>query len=344
MIPKSGQVTIKDIARELDISPSTVSRALKDHPDISPETKKAVNELAEKLHYEPNTIALSLRKSRTYTIGVIIPEIVHFFFSTVISGIEDVAYSSGYNVIVCQSNENHEREVIDAKALISHRVDGLLISLSKTTTDFTHFREIYDRGVPIVFFDRICEELNTSRVMVDDYYGAFQATEHLIEMDSKRIAHLSGPETLLISKNRLQGYKDALIKHDLEIDEQLIRRSGTVDYDEGRNVTQDLLKLENPPDAIFANNDMTAIGAMAAIKENALKIPDDVAVVGFSDWLMASMVEPSLSSVSQPGFEMGQIAARMFIEQIESKDENFAPKTKIFPTHLIIRDSSRRKK
>src|SRR6186997_1771573 len=219
---KYNQVTIKDIARELGISPSTVSRALKDHPDISPETKKAVNELAEKLNYQPNIVALSLRQSKTNTLGVIIPELVHFFFSTVISGIEDVAYSAGYNVIITQSNESLQREKIDIKALFNSRVDGMLISVSRETNNFEHIEAILAKGVPMVFFDRVYENANSSMVIVDDLSGAKDATRHLIEQGCKRIAHLEGPPNLVISKQRLQGYLDAMNEGGMPIDQSLI--------------------------------------------------------------------------------------------------------------------------
>ena len=342
---KSSQVTIKDIARELNISPSTVSRALKDHPDISTDTKKAVNELARKLNYQPNSIALSLRKSRTNTIGVIIPEIVHFFFSTVIAGIEDVAYANGYNVVICQSNESYDRELTDTRALMASRVDGLLVSVSRETTDFTHFKEIYDKGTPLVFFDRVCEEINTSRVIIDDTDSAFQAVEHLISQGCKRIAHLAGPQHLSISKGRLEGYHAALQKHGLPVEEDLVVSCGVGDEKMGAECARTLFNLANPPDGIFANNDISAIGAMQAIKKMGLKIPDDVAIVGFSDWMVSAFVEPSLTSISQPGFEMGRAAAQLFLEQIEVKDdETYEPKISTLKTNLIVRDSSSRLK
>jgi len=340
---KSSQITIKDIARELNISPSTVSRALKDHPDISTETKKAVNDLARKLNYQPNSIALSLRKSRTNTIGVIIPEIVHFFFSTVIAGIEDVAYANGYNVVICQSNESYERELTDTRALMASRVDGLLVSLSRETKDYSHFQEIYDKGTPLVFFDRVCEDINTSKVIIDDTDSAFQAVEHLIAQGCKRIAHLAGPSHLNISKGRLEGYRAALQKHGLPVEDSLVISCGVGDEKIGAECTRALLSLDAPPDAIFANNDISAIGAMQEIKKRGMRIPDDIAIVGFSDWMISSFVEPSLTSISQPGFEMGQAAAHLFLEQIELKDdEPYEPKISTLKTNLIIRDSSKR--
>lgn len=341
------QVTIKDIARELGISPSTVSRALKDHPDISPETKKAVNELAEKLNYQPNIVALNLRQSKTNTLGVIIPEIVHFFFSTVISGIEDVAYSAGYNVILAQSNESLEREKTDIKALFNSRVDGMLMSISRETTSFDHIESIISKGVPIVFFDRVYNNDQLSKVVVDDLEGAKEATLHLIEQGCKRIAHLEGPPNLTISTQRLEGYLQALKQHKIPVSKELIQLCPFGSIEEGKLATEKLLNLKNPPDAIFASNDPAAMGAMQAIKERGLKIPHDIAVVGFSNWLFSSMMEPPMTTVDQPGFEMGQEAARLLIRHIEMTEKDDAevtPETKVLKTKLIVRASSIKKK
>ncbi|HMJ68486.1 MAG TPA: LacI family DNA-binding transcriptional regulator [Cyclobacteriaceae bacterium] len=344
---KFNQVTIKDIARELGISPSTVSRALKDHPDISAETKKAVNELAERLNYQPNIVALSLRQKKTNTIGVIIPEIVNTFFSTVISGIEDVAYEGGYNVILAQSNESYQREVTDMKALFNSRVDGMLLSLSRETTNFDHIESIISKGVPIVLYDRFYSNPNLSKVIVDDYVGAKEAVLHLIEQGCKRIAHLEGAPNLIISKDRLRGYQDALSESNLEIRETYTVVCPNNSFEEGQRATQKLLSLSTPPDAIFATNDPMAMGAIMAIKEKGLTIPDDVAVVGFSNYFFSQITDPSLTSVDQPGFEMGQEAARLLIRQIEIRDkdlEDLPAETKILKTKLIIRNSSLRKK
>lgn len=339
---KYNQVTIKDIARELGISPSTVSRALKDHPDISPDTKKAVNELATRLNYQPNIVALSLRQSKTNTIGVIIPEIVHFFFSTVISGIEDVAYSAGYNVILAQSNESQTREISDMKALFNSRVDGMLMSVSRETTNFDHIESTLAKGVPIVFFDRVYKTEQSSKIIVDDFSGAKEATLHLIEQGCKRIAHIEGPPNLEISKHRLEGYKAALQEHNIPFEKELIATCPSGTIDEGKVATEKLLQLKKRPDAIFASNDPSAMGAMQAIKEAGLKMPDDVALVGFSNWFFSSLMDPPLSSVDQPGFEMGQEAAKLLIRQIEKQDNNaeFAPETKVLKTRLIVRQSS----
>ena len=341
---KRGQITIKDLARELGISPSTVSRALKDHPDISSKTKKLVSNLAKKLDYQPNTIALSLRSSRTHTIGVVIPELVHFFFSTVISGIEKVAYKAGYNVILCQSNESYQRELMDVNALLTHRVDGLLISVSKETTNAEHFAPFIERNLPLIFFDRKLDRVPASSVVVDDQLGGYQATCHLIDQGCKNILHLAGPEKLLISKNRKQGYLRALRENNLEPDPRLI-----IDCNSGANVKeaqQVVAKIISQGiqfDGIFANNDLTAIGAMNYLLEKGVKIPQEVAVVGYSNWQMASLVEPGLSSVNQPGFEMGQTAAQLFIDQISNATSAGITKKVVLESALVIRESSLRK-
>jgi LacI family transcriptional regulator len=338
---RSAQVTIKDIARKLGISPSTVSRALKGHPDISAETKKAVNELAEKLKYEPNAIALSLQRSRTNIIGLIIPEIVHYFFSQVISGIEDVANDAGYHVMICQSNESYIREVRNVQALLASRIDGLLVSVSKETHDFSHFKNLKKKNIPIVFFDRICQEIESDRVIVDDFNGAYKAVEHLINIGCKRIAHLSTNQNLLIGLNRYEGYLKALRDFELPIDERLIVRCDT--HKAARLVTKRLIYELHPPDGIFAVNAQTAIGAIQTIKENGLRIPEDIAVVGFSNDIYCTMSDPQLTSVDQFGYQMGQRAARMILDRILSK-EDYAPSTEVVETQLVIRESTVKRK
>jgi LacI family transcriptional regulator len=343
---KFNQITIKDIARELGISPSTVSRALKDHPDISKDTKKAVNELADKLNYQPNIVALNLRQKKTNTIGVIIPEVVHFFFSTVISGIEDVAYSAGYNVIFAQSNESYQREVAHVKTMFNSRVDGLLLSLSRETTNFDHVESIISKGVPIVFYDRMYNSPTSSKVIVDDYAGAKEAVNHLIEQGCKQIAHIIGAPNLIISSDRLRGYTDALKESNIEMNNDLILQSESGTFEEGKKITQKLLSKKQGVDAIFCNNDPLAMGAMMAIKEKGLRIPQDIAVVGFSNWFFGELMEPSLTSIDQPGFEMGQEAARLLIRQIDMKVKDLGEpiqETKILKTKLIIRQSSMKK-
>jgi LacI family transcriptional regulator len=335
-----GQVTIKDIARELGISPSTVSKALKGHPDISPETKKAVRELVEKWNYKPDPIAISLKSGLSKTIGVIVPEIVHYFFSTVISGIEDLAYDSGYHVMFCQSNESYEREVKAVETLLSSRVDGILVSLSKVTENYDHFRAIIRAGMPLVFFDRICDELETDRVIVDDESGAYEATRHLIETGCRNLVHLSGPPNLLIGKNRMNGFARALKEYNFEnIDENIIRCDTA---DEAKLIVPEILKRPFPPDGIFAVNDLTAAEAMKITKHSGFRVPDDISIVGFTSGIMSDLTDPPLTSVEQHGYTMGREAIRIMIDRLEKKGtETF--ETKVIKTELVVKGSTRKK-
>lgn len=335
---RGSQVTIKDIARELKISPSTVSRALKDHPDISVKTKIAVNELARKYGYRPNPIALSLLQSKSNVIGVVIPEIVHFFFSSVISGIEEIAFDAGYNVMICQSNESYEREIEVIQAMSASRIDGLLISVSKNTYHFDHLKELENIGIPVVFFDRVCEDIDTHKVIIDDFQGAFQAVEHLISIGRKRIAHLSGPQNLLIGSRRLNGYLEALKKHNLLVDNNLILNCDT--YEKALECAPALFQLENPPDAVFAVNDLTAAGAMRAARKLGLQIPGDIAFVGFTNERISTLLEPPLTSVEQHGFEMGEEAMRLLLKRFSTNIEDFKAETKIITTSLVVREST----
>lgn len=335
---RSSQITIKDIARILGISPSTVSRALKDHPDINSDTKKAVNELAGKLKYQPNAVALSLKNSRSNTIGIIIPEIVHYFFSSVISGIEDVASQKGYTVIICQSNESFDREVANAKALLSHRVDGILISISKETQTFDHFVNLQEGGIPLVFFDRVAPGINADQVIIDDVEAAYRATRHLIEAGCKRIAHFAGPQNLLIGQHRLQGYLDAHKEAGLPVDQSLIIEADT--YEKARNTVGRLIDTGAIFDGIFAVNDMTAIGAMQTIQKRGYNVPQQIAVVGFSDGYLSGITDPHLSSVDQHGYEMGTTAAEMLFHRILSSEGEYIPEVKTLNADLIVRGSS----
>ena len=335
---KKPQITIKDIARALNISPSTVSRALKNHPDISQDTKDLVNKYAKDFNYKPNTLALSLRMSKNNTIGVIIPEIVHYFFSSILSGIEQVANAEGYNVIICQSDENYEKEVRNTKALVATRVSGVLASLAKHTTNYDHFQDIIDSDIPLVFFDRICIGLNTDRVVVDDYAGAFAAVEYLIQTGCKRIAFYSSPFHLEISKNRKNGYMDALRKYNLPVDESLIRVCDT--REEAIIITPEILDRPNRPDGFFAINDHCAAGILYATKLAKLKVPKDVAIMGFSDGELAKACDPMLSTVEQHGFEIGKHAAKLLINKINGETQG-QYSNKIVKTNLIIRGTTK---
>ncbi len=336
---QSKRVTIKDIARELGVSPSTVSRAMKDHPDISSETKKQVNELVEKLKYRPNTVALSLQSRKTNIIALVVPEIVHHFFSSVISGIEEVAQEAGYHVMIFQSNESYEREVAIAQSLASMQIDGLLVSVAKTSMKFGHFNELMNEGIPLVFFDRACEEIQADKVVVDDFTGAYNAVEYLIRTGCKRIAHFEAPQHLQIGYQRKRGYISALEKHGIEPVEELMIKCDSLA--EALELTPGIMRLDKPPDAIFAVNDLTASGVMKVLKQLRYRIPDEVSVIGFTDGLVASIIDPGLTSVSQHGFEMGKRALNMLLQRMDVLEENVPARTEIIPTELIVRESTR---
>jgi LacI family transcriptional regulator len=333
-----GNVTIKDIARELEISPSTVSRALKDHPDISPVTKKMVNSLAEKWNYVPNPIALSLKGGKSNTIGIIIPQIVHYFFSQVISGAEDYANDNGYNVMICQSNEKYENEVKNVQTLLNSHVDGMIVSLSKLTRNMEHFREIMNKSIPLVFFDRICEELDTDRVTVDDEEGAYMAVKHLILEGKKKIVHLSGPPNLRISKDRIEGYIRALNEFRIPVNEENIVKCDQIE--EAQWIIPSILKRNTVPDAFFSVNDLTAAETLIMIKQHGFKVPEEIAVVGFTNGQISKLTDPGLSTVDQHGYEMGQEAARLLLDRI--KDRSRPTQSRVIKTELIVRGSSSR--
>ncbi|MBP7506907.1 MAG: LacI family DNA-binding transcriptional regulator [Prolixibacteraceae bacterium] len=336
---RSNQVTIKDIARKLGISPSTVSRALKDHPDISPQTKKSVNNLAKSLNYQPNAVALSLKHSRSFIIGVIIPETVHYFFSSVISGIEDIAYDAGYNVMICQSAERYEREVSNSQMLYSNRVEGLLVSLSKNTENFDHLKFFPDNNIPIVFFDRGTDNFPCDQVLIDDYKAAYNATELLIKRGHKKLIHLSAPQNLNIGLGRYKGFQDAIINNGiapLKINSYLADNFEMAD-----SIVEKLIKSGDIPDGIFAVNDLTALGAVYALKRNGIKIPEQVGVIGFGNGQNTNLTDPPLSTIDQNGYEMGKVAAQLLLKRINSDIENFTPEKHIIDTQLIIRKSTK---
>ncbi len=335
---KSNLISINDIARALGISPSTVSRALKDHPDISTETKRVVKEYAEQVNYRPNALALSLKRQRSNTLGLIIPEIVHHFFSSVISGIEELAYAKGYRIIICQSNEDYKREVINTQVLLDNRVDGIIISMSKTTTDPAHFKDLIDSGIPVVFFDRVCEEVETDRVVIADFEGALLATSHLIERGCKKILHFASPQHLLIGRLRLQGYLKALSNYGIEYDPSYIIQCDT--RQEVSDLKDQILRLAPEIDGIFAVNDFTAIAAMQLLQENGYKIPVDIAVTGFGNDPIASIANPPLTTVEQRGFEMGRQAVEILIRRIENPSTFIDFQARVIPVSIEKRASS----
>jgi DNA-binding LacI/PurR family transcriptional regulator len=337
---KSPNVTIKDIAKILGISPSTVSRALKDHPDISKATKEQVNTLANELNYRPNPIALSLRNRRSNVIGVVIPEIVHYFFSSVISGIEKVAMEHGYSVMFSQSGESYKKEVEVCDTFLHSIIDGLLISITKETEDYKHLQKLEEEGIPIVFFDRMIDEFETDRVLINDFEGAFQATEHLIIEGRRRIVHFAGPQNRLIGRNRLQGYLEAHKKNGVVIDESLIIPCDN--YENALTQTQAIIDSGLKFDAIFTVNDFSAVGVLKTLLKNNISVPNDVSVIGFGNDYISEMIEPTLTTVSQPGFTMGEKAMQMLINRINNEQLQTA-QTEVLPTKLVIRNSTKRR-
>ncbi len=339
---KYEAITIKDIAKALGLSTSTVSRALRGSYEISAETKKLVLEYAEKLNYRPNPIALSLKEKRSRSIGIVVCEIANNFFSQVINGIESVAYKKGYYVIISQSHESYEREVANTQYLASRSVDGLLVSLSTETTDLSHLNKLHDRGLPIVFFDRITELMQTHKVIANNHNGAYQATEHLIQSGFKRIAHVTISPHLSITKERLAGYKAALADHNIPYDESLVKycKYGGLIYSETEQAVDALLGLKKRPDAIVAASDKLSTGCLTALAKRNIRIPRDMGIVGFTNSMLTDIFHPPLSSVRQPAFEMGQVAMEMLIQMIESKHPTTKYETRVLNTELSIRASS----
>jgi DNA-binding LacI/PurR family transcriptional regulator len=333
-------ITIKDIAKRLGISKSTVSRALGGRSDVHPETKKKILDMASQLQYAPNVLAINLKQQKTNTIGVIVPEIINSFFARALGGIQQRADLAGINVMICQSNESYIAEKKNIHSLISNRVDGLIISISKETDRSEHFEPLLQKGIPFVFFDRVCEDIATSRVVTDNYEIACTGTEHLIQQGCSRIAFISGPPHLFNSSRRLKGFRDTLVKHGLPLTEAYIMHSH-YRSDKVEEYTRYLLNLPQRPDGIFAINDYAAVEMMHVIRKHGLRIPEDIAVLGFNNETTSPFVDPSLSSIDQPAHEMGGLAAELLINHIHHPELPVIEK--YVKSRLIVRDSTRRK-
>lgn len=329
--------TIKDIARELQISVSTVSRGLRDTYDVSQETRKKVLAMAARLNYKPNLNAIGLVNNKTHNIGIILPAITNYYFATVITGIQEIAYSNGYNIILYVTNDSPETELAVIENLTSTSLDGLIVCISSQSDSCDHFQEIIDCGTPVVFFDRVASKINTSKVVQDDYNGAFEAVEHLIKSDYKKIAHLAGPKGLLFTQNRLQGYLDALAKYKLPVREEWIIHGGFA-QECGEEGVHQLLQCEQKPDAIFAINDRKAIGAMLALKQQNIKIGKEMGVVGFTNDPISNIISPALTTVAEPALEIGRKSCELLLKHINKK--HFTPQEVILPGTLIIREST----
>lgn len=335
-----NSITLKDIAKLLGVSKSTVSRALKDHPDISQATKEAVLKLAEELHYRPNAVAISLRQKKSKVIGLIVPQISYFFFPSIIEGVESEVYKNGYKLMIFQSNELYEREIEACNILLSNNVEGILASVSRETENFKHFENIIESNIPIVFFDRVPDSVEADKVLVDDVEGAYKATKHLIETGRKKTAICIGNSNLLISKNRLKGYKMAFEECNLPINEEFIISCETPE--EAEYETNILLNLQDAPDGIFAISDLTMAGIMRAIYKNNLKVPDDISVIGFCEEPFSLMYNPPLSTIKPMGFDIGKTASQMLFNRINSElAENPKPKRIFLKSEMIIRSSTK---
>ena len=332
-------ITIKDIAKALNLSTSTVSRALRDSYEINPETKRLVLDYAEKMHYRPNPIALSLKENRSQAIGVIVPEIANTYFSQAINGIEAAAYERGYHVVIFQSQESYEREVEKVEHLAARRVDGVLMSLSSHTFDIDHLKTLQDRGMPLVFFDRIPASIETHKVVADNFGGAYRATLHLLESGRRRIAHITSQPGLSITKERLSGYLAALKEYNIDHDEQLVKFC-TYTQEEVEANLDALFSLAAPPDGFMTASDRLALGYYAGLKKRHIRIPEDVAFVGFSNLNVAELLNPPMSSVVQPAFQMGHTAAGLLLDLIEKKEKFPEYRIERLSTELFIRESS----
>jgi LacI family transcriptional regulator len=337
---RNTEPTIHDIAKELGISASTVSRALNDNPRISQITREKIKAFAEKLGYRPNTLASNLRNKKSNTIGIVVPLINRNFFSSVISGVEDVAFSAGYNVVISQSNDNAAKEVSIVKSMFLNRVDGLIISIAMQTSTFDHLKLFRRKNIPLVFFDRAVAEIETDKIVVDDFAGGFRVTQHLIDEGYKRIGLIAGPQNLKIYLDRKNGYLEALQKNGFAYDESLIVYI-KLTSDEGTPAIDQLMSFPNPPDAVFCGNDTTALVVMNYLRDKGFRIPQDIGIVGYSNEPFSKVVSPSITTISQPGFEMGQKAAELIIRKIENKERTY--QTITLPTELIVRESSNRR-
>jgi LacI family transcriptional regulator len=339
---RNDKTTIQDIAKRLNTTAATVSRALNDHPRISKATKEAVKKMAFELNYQPNNIASALRSGKSKLIGVIVPTANRAFFSTVVRGIEEVAIQHNYRVIISQSYDDPKKEEETIDALFSARVDGIIASTGKKTLVFDHYRKVIEKGIPLILFDRGNPELKVSQVLIDDYQGAYQAVKHLIEQGCKRIAHFTSVNKISIYKDRLRGYTDALRDAGIDIQEELIIESD-LQLEDGRICMEQLLALKQRPDAVFSSSDYGAMGAMQVLKENKINIPEEVALVGFSNEPFTSYTDPPLSSVDQTSISMGRITAKAFFDQLNADKSDFTPQKTILSPQLIIRGSSQKK-
>jgi LacI family transcriptional regulator len=338
MQPK--EVTIYDIAQKLNISSATVSRALNDDPVVSKKTRKRIFDAADKMGYRLNHFARNLRSQKTNIIGVIVPRLNSYFMSAVISGIERVANSEGYNIIISQSAEQWDKEMANAKTMFNNRVDGLLVSLAYDTKDIAHFEPFFKRNIPVIFFDRVEEHKNSTNVLIDNKRAAYEATKHLIEEGCKRIVHITAIPKRNVYTDRLAGYKQALAEHKIKFKEEYLIISN-LGQEDGAQAAERLLHMRPLPDGVFVANDNCAVGCMVALKKAGISIPQDIAFVGFNNDPVATVVEPNLTTVNYPGYQMGEAAAHNLINYLKGAPM-YTTDSIILKSELIIRNSSKK--
>lgn len=338
---KRKKTTIKDIASVLRITPSAVSKALNNHPRISQQTKEAVIQVAENLNYQPNHLASALRKGKSNLVGVIIPRANSNFFSSIIEKIEDILNEEGYNVIISQSNESFEKECRSIDALLFTQVDGIIASMANETTKLNYYNKIKQKGIPLVMFDRGENDLNVDYVGIDDYMSSQIVINHLVEQGCKRIAHISGFSHTRIYKNRIKGYVDTLKKHNLNVDDELIYEC-KLSKREGKEIMKKILKLPIKPDGVYVSSDYAALGALEVLKDENIRVPEDIALVGFSNEPFSAIVNPGISSIEQHSEKIGELAAKTFLERIANPEKEVSLNKMILKPKLIVRASSKR--
>jgi LacI family transcriptional regulator len=340
---KAKETTIYDIALRLNISPATVSRGLKDHPGISKKTKKRIIDMVEEMGYRSNLFARNLRQQHTHTIGVIVHELNSNFITSVLAGIEKVTTEAGYDIIIAHSSESFRKEASNAKNLFHKRVDGLIASLSFDTTGLEHFKPFTDKGIPVIFFDRVEQDGNNSVVVIDNAKCGYLATKHLIEQGCKRIAHVTSSLKRNVYSQRYKGYRDALFDNNIQFDESLVLINDLSEK-AGIESAMQILRMKPLPDGLFVTNDFVAAVCMRTLKEYGLRIPDDIAVVGFNNDTIGKLIEPALTTINYPGLDMGEIAARNLINHLKGISDVHQTNTIIVRSDLIVRDSSLKKK
>ena len=336
---QNRNITIHDLAAKLNISASTVSRALNDYYRISKETRELVKKTAAEMNYKPNKLATSLRKGKANTIGVIIPRIDRHFFSHAIAGIESVTNPTDYNILICQSNDDYETEKLSMAAFARNQVDGIIISLATGTQNVDHIKSVLKRGVPVVMFDRVSPELDTDNVINDNFAGAYEATKHLLAQGCRNVIHFAGPQHLNVYRERMNGYKKAMEEYGMNISNDMILIN-TLTREQGFEAAKQLWQNKHLPDGIFSASDFSALGALLFLKEKGIAVPNETAIAGFANEPFTELTEPAITSLEQYGAEIGKSAARLLIDRIESNQQNSVSQTITFRPRLIIRDSS----